>query len=379
VIILSILPALFTFFYILLLAYLIYHWHRIASIAQDMIPIQPVVSIIICARNEEEHILGCIQSCLDQSYPEHLTEIIVVDDQSEDSTYEIVEALDDPRVKLMRLGVQRRTTIKGSKKKALAYGINHAKGEIIFTTDADCRVPKDWVKNMVGSFSNQKIKLVSGPVKIIETKKFLNRFQALDFAGNGLVNAAGIQTKQFYLANAANLAYRREVFLEGDVFENNYNIASGDDVFLVEKIKTMYPEGIAFAKSKDSIVETHAMSTWRELIGQRLRWAGKMSFMKDSKLKLLPAFIWFQRVFSLGSLITGIVLKDVNLMMISFSCVVLQWVIDFILQLEACRFYNIKKWELAFAPIALLHSIYFILLGILSWLPLATEWKGRKV
>ncbi len=343
------------------------------------VSITPFVTIVISARNEEDHIIECIQSCLNQNYPNHLLEIIVVDDQSEDNTYELVESIEDPRLLLMRLGVNRRTTIKGSKKKALAYGINHAKGEIICTTDADCIVPENWVKTLVGYFSNQSIKFVSGPVKIKETKNFINRFQSMDFSANGLVNAAGIHTKQFYLANAANLAYRKAVFLEEDAFENNYNIASGDDVFLLEKIRLKYPYGIAFAKSQEAIVETRGLTEWSSFISQRLRWAGKMSIVKDWNLKVLPAFVWIQRVSLFALFIAGILQFNLILLMISFSCFMMQWLVDFILQMDACRFYKIRNWEIWFIPTAFLHNIYFILLGILSWLPISTDWKGRRV
>lgn len=377
--ILSIITILFTFFYILFIVYLIYQWNRINPSEQYTYSTEPLVTIVISARNEEDHILDCINSCLNQKYPAHLLEIIVVDDQSEDATYEIVESIKDPRLVLMRLGVHRRTTIKGSKKKALAYGVNHAKGEIICTTDADCIVPENWIKNLVVYFSNQNTKFVCGPIKIIRKSGFINRFQTLDFSGSGLVNAASMHSKLFYLGNAANLAYRKEVFLEGDAFENNYSIASGDDVFLLDKVRRTYPNGIVFAKSKDVIVETHAMLGWTAFIHQRMRWAGKMSIVKDWKLKAVPIFVWMQRVFVFGLLIASISLKDMKLILISISCLILQWLVDFILQMDACRFYNIKKWEVWFIPIAFVHSVYFIILGLLSWMPISPKWKGRRI
>lgn len=76
-----------------------------------------MVTILIAARNEEDSILACIQSCLNQNYPPNKLEVIVVDDQSEDDTNELLESIEDPRFVHMRLGVYKRTTIKGSKKK----------------------------------------------------------------------------------------------------------------------------------------------------------------------------------------------------------------------------------------------------------------------
>lgn len=340
---------------------------------------KPTVSIVIAARNEENLIINCIQSCLDQNYPESLLEIIVVDDQSEDDTYQLVADLQESRVVLMRLGVYKRTTIKGSKKKAIAYGINHAKGEIICTTDADCIVPKNWIATMIRHFEDPSVKLVSGPVKIIESASLINRFQVLDFSANGLVNAVGIFTKKFCLGSAANLAYRKDTYLEIDAFENNYHIPSGDDVLLMQHIKKRYPHGIVFAKSQDAIIETYGKRNWSAFINQRLRWAGKMDIVTDFNLKLIPVLVWIQRLFIYGLLILSIVLKEPSLFLISFCCLILQWLVDFILQMDACKFYKIRKWEIWFVPIAFLHSFYFLFLGVLSKLPLTNQWKGRRI
>jgi cellulose synthase/poly-beta-1,6-N-acetylglucosamine synthase-like glycosyltransferase len=323
--------------------------------------------------------MECINSCLQQNYPAHLLEIIIVDDQSEDNTYDLVEAIHDPRVVLMRLGVYRKTTIKGSKKKAIAYGINHAKGSIILTTDADCIVPKDWVLEMLHYFNNPEVQLVSGPVKIIETGGWLAKLQTLDFTGNGLVNAAGIFSRKFYLANAANLAYRKDVFINGEAYDDNYHIASGDDIFLLQQINKTYPKGIVFAKSKAAIVSTHAVLSWNEFLQQRLRWAGKMNLVNDNFLRFIPVFIWLQRISIFVMFLTGMILNDIIWITSSFICLILQWLIDFILQMDACKFYNVRKWEWWFIPIEIMHSFYFVLLGIFCWLPITIDWKGRKV
>jgi cellulose synthase/poly-beta-1,6-N-acetylglucosamine synthase-like glycosyltransferase len=337
-----------------------------------------MVTILIAARNEEDSILACIQSCLNQNYPPNKLEVIVVDDQSEDDTYDLLESIEDPRFVHMRLGVYKRTTIKGSKKKAIAYGVNHAKGELIFTTDADCLVAPDWIQSMIPFFNDPKVKLVSGPVKITNRSSLIARFQALDFSANGLVNAAGIKSGLHYLCSGANLAYRKQVFLEHNVYEDNYHIASGDDIFLLEKIKSVYPDGIVFSKLANSIVETQAVSNWTDLIKQRLRWAGKMRHITDWNLKWIPALIWIQRILLLSFLVVAISLGSVNYILASITAIMLQLLLDFLLQYDACRFYKISKWQIWFIVLEPLHTIYFILLGIASWLPVSIEWKGRS-
>lgn len=367
-----------TFIYLCLIFYYIYYWNRIK---QPLIPTSselPMVTILIAARNEEECIMDCVQSCLNQNYPASKLEVIVVDDQSEDDTYDLLESISDPRFVRMRLGVYKRTTIKGSKKKAIAYGVNHAKGELIFTTDADCIANPDWIQSMIPFFNDPKVKLVSGPVKIANKSSLIARFQALDFSANGLINAAGIQSGLHALCNAANLAYRKHVFLEQNGYEDNYHIASGDDIFLLEKIKSSHPEGIVFSKSTQSMVETRALTSWTELIKQRLRWAGKMRHVKDWNLKWIPALIWIQRILLLSFFIFSLVLASVNYILAAITAIMLQLLLDFLLQYDACRFYKIAKWQIWFVLIEPLHSIYFIFLGIASWLPISIEWKGRS-
>ena len=110
--------ALLLITYTIVLIMYIRSCHATAGInglnVQNAVP----VTIVIAARNEEDNILECVSSCLDQDYPEDLLEVIVVDDQSEDDTYTILEnQVKDYRFKLMRLGVWKRTTIVGSKKK----------------------------------------------------------------------------------------------------------------------------------------------------------------------------------------------------------------------------------------------------------------------
>ncbi|MBK9108560.1 MAG: glycosyltransferase [Saprospiraceae bacterium] len=362
-----------------LIAYFIYYWKKSIPPTHPTFPTGFRSSIIIAARNEEEHILESVQSCLKQKELHQEMELIVVDDQSEDDTYAILNAIEHQNFKLMRLGVYKRTTIKGSKKKALAYGINHAQGEIILTTDADCIVKDQWVTKMLDYFQEPQIQLVSGPVGIVQPKSFLDYLQALDFSANGLINAAGIQSGTHYLCNAANLAYRKAAFLNAEAYENNYEIASGDDVFLIEKIKEQYPAGICFAHEKELMVETYAIPGWGSFLAQRLRWAGKMRFVKSWKLSALSSFVWIQRISVFIALALSIYSNNVYHWALFAASFIIQCLSDFILQYHANHFYAIPSWKKWFLPVWMAHNIYFVLIGLLSWLPISHNWKGRKV
>jgi glycosyltransferase involved in cell wall biosynthesis len=99
----------------------------------------PIASVLMCVRNEEEYIRGCILSILNQSFPNF--ELIIVDDLSSDNTQKIVEQFKDERLRYYRntkvLGLSK------SRNQSIAY----AKGKYIFFTDADCKVSESWLEN----------------------------------------------------------------------------------------------------------------------------------------------------------------------------------------------------------------------------------------
>lgn len=111
--------ALLTLFYLFLISFLIVYWNRITvfRIPDTFIP-KTKISIVVPVRNEAAHLASCIESLLNQEYPRDLCEILIVDDQSYDETPDIAAAFDDSRIQYMRLGVEGRTTIEGSKKKS---------------------------------------------------------------------------------------------------------------------------------------------------------------------------------------------------------------------------------------------------------------------
>ena len=78
----------------------------------------------------EEYAIELVDTALHlmDEYMEYFPHVI-----SEPNFHDILlEEIKDTRFKLMRLGVIGRTTIQGSKKKAISYGVAHAQGTIIF-------------------------------------------------------------------------------------------------------------------------------------------------------------------------------------------------------------------------------------------------------
>ena len=172
----------------------------------------PTVSIVVAARDEEEHIEQCLAALSDQDYPAHRYEVIVVDDGSRDRTAERVRQNATDRVRLVR--TEEKLGWSGSKKAALSLGIATATGEIILTTDADCRVGPGWIRALVSHFQGA-VGMVVGfsQVRPEEAgRRWLAGYEATDFLALMGCIAGSIGHGHPMAASGQNLAYRKEVF-----------------------------------------------------------------------------------------------------------------------------------------------------------------------
>jgi len=100
----------------------------------------PKVSIILPARNEEEFIIKCLDSLIDQDYKNY--EIIVIDDSSEDSTGEIISKYAEKNSKIIPVTARPKPNGWMGKNWACMEGYHKATGELLLFTDADTKHSK---------------------------------------------------------------------------------------------------------------------------------------------------------------------------------------------------------------------------------------------
>ncbi len=359
------------------------------------------ITVLIPARNEAANIKACLRSILEGSYPPNLLEIIVLDDFSEDGTVQVLNKLPESSklsgssISCIRLAdhLPPEAQCTPNKKKAIELGIAHAKGEIIVTTDADCIVPKDWLRFIASAFENQQTKIVCAPVAFHREKKLLQRFQSLDFLGLMGITGAGYQLGWHAMANGANLAFRKQVFEAVGGYSGNEHLASGDDMFLVQKVATRWPGSVKFLKSPEATVLTEAAPTWRAFWHQRLRWGTKNAALPSwpMRLSMLTVFlfcwsIWVNLALAIVYTLVGVLFQNqaaavgvlANSLWIFLFQIMLKAVFDFFFLSEICRFFNRKDLLLRFLPSFFLHTAYISLIGTASIFTKKYEWKGRK-
>ena len=243
-------------------------------------PFDQTFSVIVPIRNEEKNITKLLWSLNRLDYDRNKFEIIVIDDSSEDNTLSKLKSFEPNfNLRILELG----ENILG-KKAGIEYGVRQAKNEIIITTDGDCLVPKKWLKAFDSAF-NQNTKLVVGPVKMSH-KTLFSALQAFDF--NMLIGyAAGLISRGIpSTSNGANLAYRKEVFEQVKGYQDNEQIPSGDDEFLLLKVVRKFPRSIAFLRNADAVVITEPKPTFKKLLNQRVRWMSKWSIHKKIRITL---------------------------------------------------------------------------------------------
>ncbi len=355
---------------------------------------QTTLTVVIPARNEAANIGRCLETILGGTYPGALLDIMVVDDYSDDDTAQIVRgfAARFPAVRLLSLGdfMDLETPGGAFKKKALEVAIAQAKGEIIVTTDADCVVGPDWLRLIASVFelAPQPVQLLTAPVVFHHDMNLLERFQTLDFLGLMGITGAGIHYRFQRMGNGANLAYRKKTFEQVNGFTGNDNHASGDDMFLIQKVAVRYPEGIFFLKNKAATVLTEAKPEWRSFLQQRLRWGTKNAALPEWPVRLALAsvflFCWSILVNALG-LSFAFCLPDesrdvtaFHLPILIFQLVVKATADYFFLRLM-CRYFgrtDLLRW---FWPSFFMHTVYIAGVGTASLFFKKFEWKGREV
>ena len=336
------------------------------------------VSIVIAARNEANTLPSLLEDLNQQNHPFSHLEVIVIDDASEDGTLACIENYQSKvkySLKAIRLEDSKGFNIY--KKRAIEKGIEIAGFPIIVTTDADCRVGKNWLSQLVLPFSNPNIQLVLGPVQFHYQPGFFQAFQQLEFSSLIGVTAATSHLGHPLMCNGANLAYRKDCFYAVGGYGND-GFASGDDMFLLHKIQNRFPGQILFMQTKESMVSTQSKQDFSEFLGQRKRWVSKNRFLPDWKTLTVGALTYASSVSIVIYFL--LVLGGESWMIFPLlSAMIIKGLTDYFFLKTIANFFNLDKSLPYFFPAYLMNLIYTSLILPYSSLGRNYQWKGRSV
>ncbi len=332
------------------------------------------VTVIIAARNEENFIKLCVLSILSNDFPADKFEIIVIDDGSKDDTVKNIQSLKSEQLSVWPLPED-----MTGKKAAIEYGITKARFPIILCTDADCIVGKHWIGAHASFHATFSDVLVTGIVLPEDQSSILSRFQFFDFAATMLMTHFGINNKIFFLANGANISYRKETFEKLGGYKGNEHVASGDDLFLIHKKAHDAPDTIHFITSLDGAVNTKSEESWSDLVRQRIRWASKSMKTGDNYLKIVQGSICLYSIFTLFCLIHCLVFISWFSLTPLLIVVSVKLITDFFFLKSLSWIFIRKKAMNDFLPCFLIYYLHIVGSGLIAIMPKAYLWKGRKV
>jgi cellulose synthase/poly-beta-1,6-N-acetylglucosamine synthase-like glycosyltransferase len=336
------------------------------------------ISILIPARNEAENIGACIQSILQNNYPESLLEILVIDDHSTDATAAIVASFQNENVKCISLKsfLNENEKINSYKKKAIETGVALSKGELIITTDADCVATGNWLANIASLFQEQKAAMIIGPVAYLNDGKLTAVFQSLDFMSMQGISVAAHRLRLGNMCNGANLAFSKQAFQQVNGYEGVSHLASGDDYLLLTKMQKHFPDKIAYLKSKDAIVSTYPQPNWKSFINQRIRWASKMGKYDDVKITIVLALVYLFNLLFLVLSVLGFF--DFRYWLLCILLLAVKTFVELFFLKNVARFYEKRKELWLFPLLQPMHILYIILAGFFGFFGVY-QWKGRRV
>ncbi len=323
-------------------------------------------TIVVPFRNERENLPNLLHSISLLNYPKDLVEIILVDDDSDDEF----------RIQNLEFRIQIVKNIRKSnspKKDAIETAIQVAKNDWIITTDADCLVQKDWLTTFDQYIQENEVKMVASGVCYVPKNGFLSAFQNLDFLSLQGATIGSFGINQPFMCNGANFTYSKAFFKELNGFQGNEAIASGDDVFLLQKAVLSTPKKVGFILAKESIVATKPVDTWTELFQQRVRWASKSTGYSSVYGKLLALIVFGGNLVWIMSFLFWLFgLLDQNIFMLF---VALKFLIDFILLFKTANFFE-SKLQYVLAS-SLLYPFFSVSVAVYSLFG-KYNWKGRN-
>ncbi len=347
-------------------------WYRLSRFSFSHRDLSTPLSVIIPFRNEKENLIRLLETLLQQSYPAAFTEIIFVNDHSEDGGENLLKDF------IHRQNIQNVQLISSpgtGKKAALQTGIASASGKLIVITDADCLPTRSWLTEIVTFYEQNHPRLILGPViydgeRTLQEKLFSLEFMSLVASGAG---SAGIGLP--FMGNAANMAFEKKIYLDAtdDALQNGF--ASGDDVFFIQYISRKFGRrAVTFIKNEETIVRTSPPSSVSSFLRQRIRWGSKARGYTQPWAMLVSYTVFFYNLMLTISFITGFFYPWEWIIYGLF--IIMKTLIDFPLLYAFSRFAGKRRLLPLLFPFEIIYPFYITFVAFRSLFPY--QWKNRQ-
>ncbi|MBI5022042.1 MAG: glycosyltransferase [Ignavibacteriales bacterium] len=329
---------------------------------------EPYVTIMVAARDEEEFIGDCITSLLKIDYPENKFEIIIVNDSSTDKTPEIVQSFAHTGRNLRMVTTTTGTGNLRGKANAIAQGMETAIGEIVLFTDADCRVPKNWVKETVKYFGDDTG--IVGGFTLLNANRSFEGIQALDWLFLfGLASAtSGLKIPLTAIGN--NLAIRMQAYKEvGGYKDIPFSVT--EDYALVQSILQRTEYKIKFPLEPNCLVQSSACKSWEQLYRQKKRWG-----VGGTDMILRGYLIMFVGWMAKFLILISLFFLDPKITAVAF---VITSIGEMIFLEKILGRFRVRKYFKFVFPFLLYFLIYVLVIPFIAFFSRNVVWKKRSL
>lgn len=253
------------------------------------------ISVIVCAKNEEENVSKFIPLLIQQDYPDF--EIILIDDASSDNTLEVFEEFKKNHSNVRLVKVQNNEAFWGNKKFALTLGIKAAKKEYLLFTDADCYpTSKDWIAEMSSHFTMQKTIVLGYGAYEKVPNSFLNKLIRFETLLTAVQYFSWARLGFPYMGIGRNLAYKKEEFFNVNGFIDHMKIRSGDDDLFINQAANKKNTTVCY--TPNSFTYSEPKTTFKEWFAQKRRHVSTASFYKPFD-KIQLGLFFLTQIFTL--------------------------------------------------------------------------------
>jgi len=329
-------------------------------------------TIIIPFRNEIENLTHILSDLKQLNFVKDRFEVIFIDDNSSDGSFEFLENSELPKnFKLLR-------ALKDGKKQAIAQAISSASGSYIYTIDADCRLHPDLLRKVDDMVMVKKPGLLIQPVISYHGNSLLSRFQYYDYLSLMGINKAVVDFNgQPALASAANLIFNKETFETLKPFNDNLNISSGDDMFLLRSFLKEDHQSVFLNYTPENLVITNPEKSWPHLIKQRIRWTGKMRRFSSSISFFLGMLSMVVQIVFISLFVLGLSYQ-VNYILFFLCFWLFKSLLDYLFFKKTALLLGQKA---SWFEVLILEPLYMIFVPVVILLSLFVhpKWKGRKI
>jgi len=362
--------------YILLILLLLYGWGDLKDPSLTTSSFKTGFSIIIPFRDEQLHLTALFDSLKHLKYTRDKFEILLINDSSKDDSENLVQEFMNmhPELAIELLQNQRKSI--SAKKDAIKVGIDKSRFEYMVTTDADCKVPENWLQGFDAYVESQDLDLIAAPVILDEVHPedpLFRKFDLIDFMSLQATTMAAFRLGRPFICNAANLCFKKKAFQEVGGYEQSRNYAGGDDVFLLQKFKE-HERKIGFISSTSMIVTTEAQKDLRSFIQQRLRWAAKSTGYKDVFARFAALTVFLMNT----AIIIGLILClfDASYLQWLMVAFLIKFNLDFMLIYKSAVFFDRKTSMRSYTWSSMAYPLFSTGIAVAS-LFVGFNWKGR--